>query len=130
MSLLADRDITGMYESLSGLTNCTITEVARPGRLAANGDSTPAPVWAGSIRGFRSSDRRTVVANGVQDDVLVETVRIFEAAGGPASYIAGADAKAHTIVIDNRRWTIRGAIRDKDGTLDSWLLALDAEVAP
>jgi hypothetical protein len=129
VSLLSERDIAGMWTELEQLTNCTITEVARPGRLAANGDSTPAPVWTGSIRGFRSSDRRTVISGGVQDDVIVETVRIFDAAGGPASYTAGADSKAHTIVIDNRRWTIRGVIRDKDGTLDSWLLELDGEVA-
>jgi len=129
VSLLSDRDIAGMYDTLAELTNCTITEVARPGRLAANGDSTPDPVWRGNICGFRASDRRTVVAGGVQDDVPIETVRIFDAAGGPVTYLAGADAKAHTIVIDNRRWTIRGAIRDKDGTLDSWLLELDGERA-
>lgn len=129
MILLTERDIAGMWAELEQLANCAVTEVAKPGRLAANGDSTPVPVWTGSIRGFRSSDRRTVVANGVQDDVLVETVRIFDAAGGPTSYVAGADARAHTIVIDNRRWTIRGAIRDQDGTLDSCLLELDGERA-
>lgn len=129
MTLLTAAELLAMNFTLRELSNCTITEVARPGRLAANGDSTPQPTWRGSISGFRDRERRTVVRDGVQDDVLVETVRVFDAEGGPATYTAAADALAHTIVIDSRRWTIRGAQRDHDGTLDSWVLELDNERA-
>lgn len=121
-----ETEIAETYAMLAELSNCTVTEVARPGRLRPNGDNDPdpVPVWTGEVRGFRSSERRTVVQGGVEVDAIVETVRIYDAADGPSGYTSGSGARAQTVVIDGRRWTISGVIRDEGNTLDSWLLEL------
>jgi hypothetical protein len=139
MPLISARDIARMNGTLAQLSNATIIEIAGPARLDSAGDPVGDPVvlWEGEARGFLQREEKAVTTNGVETIEDVDTLRVFEAEGMPTTIVAGADWDAYTVVIVDRRpavdvtlrWTVRGMSWDHDGTLDSLLLELDAEVA-
>jgi hypothetical protein len=118
-------------------TNATLTEIAQPGPLAANGDpGDPVVVWSGRARGYLKRLRRTVISGGEDVRLKRDIFTILNTAGSPPVETAGPDWEACTVVIDDeretetktRRFTVRGAENRAAGTpVDSVRLELDAE---
>ena len=130
MSLLSERDIASLAGTLDELTNVTLTEIATPGGVDAYGDPDPEDinvVWSGSARGFFARERRVETVRGQEVVRAVDTLRLFDSAGAPMSFLADSPAEATTVVVDGTRWTVRSAERDQDGTLDSIRLELDGQ---
>ncbi len=132
-----------MNDTLTRLTNATLTAVETPGPLADNGDpGTPVVVWTGAAQGFLARKDRDVVSDGVQVKIREDTFLLFDREGvevglAIGSVAAGPDWSATTVVISDerltpailRRFTISGMEHDVDGTLDCVTLWFSGDTA-
>ncbi|MGH2878947.1 MAG: hypothetical protein ACRDK4_04985 [Solirubrobacteraceae bacterium] len=127
-----------MVADVNQLANATLIEIAKPGPLANNGDpGTPVPVWAGEALGTLERTRKEGTGERETPGKHV-TFKIFDASGAPAVELAGTVATASTVVIEDRslstpvtsRWTVKGTVREAEGTLDNFTLELDGETTP
>jgi hypothetical protein len=121
------------------LTNAALVEIARPGPLATNGDpGTPVVVWTGVAKGYLKRTRRMVVSGGENVPVKRDVFTLLNRAGAPVVEKAGGDWEAHTVVLEDLkfspavklRFVVRGMENRAAGTpVDSIRLELEGEAA-
>lgn len=120
-------------------TNAALVEIARPGPLQGNGDpGEPVVVWSGAAGGYLKRIRRQAISGGVNVEVKRDTFTLLNSVGAPVLEQAGGDWEAYTVVIEDRRtsvrarrrFTVRGMENRAAGTpVDSIRLELDSEAA-
>lgn len=130
--------------------NAHLVAVAQAGPRARNGDpGAPVTVWTGQVRAYLTSRERIralaatrqtalLLEDAERVEVLVVGLRALRAAGAPTP-AAGADWKAHTVVIADartqpavqRRWTVDGAqVRAAGTPVDDVVLQLSDPRSP
>lgn len=139
MSYLTPGDIALMHETLTGISNARLTQIATPGALGDSGDpGSPAVGWSGSAVAFLERQDHDVLSGGAQVKLQTTTLRVFDEAGAPVALLrTGADWEAATVVVEDmrqavtvtKRWTIAGMEYESDQTLNSVLLTLNDERA-
>jgi hypothetical protein len=134
MSLLSAGDIALLHDTMAGVSNARVTQIATPGTLGDSGDpGTPVVAWSGSAVAFLLVVDHEELSGGVQVQVKATKLRVFDEAGAPVAQLrSGADWAASTVVVEDRRqatastlrWTIVGIEHESDQTLNSVLLTL------
>lgn len=136
--LLTQDEIGAMVDVANELANATLVEIAGPGALDRNGDpGTPVTVWTGEAPGVLLRARRESTTGDREQQGRTTSFHVFDAVA-PADELAGAVFSASTVVIRDEtgptavetRWTVKGRVKDTEGTLDSVTLELDNESTP
>lgn len=138
MGFFEPGEVEAMVETVNGLSNAVLIEIAAPGPLAGNGDpGTPVVIWSGEAPGAldRTIDEGTSGERERQKKTV--TFHVYDAVA-PADELSGASWGASTVVIRDEtyptpktsRWTVSGLSKETEGTLDGVTLELIGETTP
>jgi hypothetical protein len=133
---LPQPEVDAMVGEVNGLlANSVLLEICAPGPLANNGDpGAPVTVWSGEAPGSLQRTRREGTSGERERAIRDVTFHVYDAVA-PADELAGASWEGSTVVIRDEtrptsvttRWTVKGSVKETEGTLDAITLELDGE---